>query len=60
MKKDERPTSNAQHRILNKVFCQFINWRSEAISSFDVQFISVFKSFGAQGAGDLPGDELWK
>ena len=33
----ERPTSNVQHRILNKVFCQFINWRSEAISLFDVQ-----------------------
>ena len=28
---------NVQRRILNKVFCQFINWRSEAISSFDVQ-----------------------
>jgi hypothetical protein len=27
---------NIEHRILNKVFCQFINWRSEAISSFDV------------------------
>ena len=29
--------SNVQRRILNKVFCQFINWRSKAISSFDVQ-----------------------
>ena len=35
--KDERRTSNAQRRILNKVFCQFINWQSEAISSFDVR-----------------------
>ena len=34
--KDERRTSNVQHRILNKVFCQFINRQSEAISSFDV------------------------
>ena len=33
----ERLTSNVQRRILNKVFYQFINWRSEAISSFDVQ-----------------------
>ena len=35
--KDEHRTSNVQHRILNKVFCQFINRQSEAISSFDVQ-----------------------
>ena len=28
---------NIQHRILNKVFYQFINRQSEAISSFDVQ-----------------------
>jgi len=28
---------NVQHRILNKVFYQFINWRSEAISLFDVR-----------------------
>ena len=34
--KDERPTSNIEHRILNKVFCQFINRRSGAISLFDV------------------------
>ncbi|MCD4820420.1 MAG: hypothetical protein K8S23_17205, partial [Candidatus Cloacimonetes bacterium] len=37
LKDYEHPTSNVQRRILNKVFCQFINWRSEAISSFDVQ-----------------------
>ena len=35
--KNEHRTSNDQRRILNKVFCQFINWRSEAVSSFDVQ-----------------------
>jgi hypothetical protein len=36
----EHRTANAQRRILNKVFrlfLQFINRRSEAISSFDVQ-----------------------
>jgi hypothetical protein len=33
----ERLTSKVQRRILNKVFYQFINWRSEAVSSFDVQ-----------------------
>ena len=37
LKSYERRTSNVQHRILNEVFCQFINRRSEAISSFDVQ-----------------------
>jgi len=34
---NERPTSNVQRRILNKVFYQFINRQSKAISSFDVQ-----------------------
>ncbi len=29
--KDERPTSNVQHRILNKVFCQFINRQSTSV-----------------------------
>ena len=36
----EHRTSNAQRRILNKVFCLFLeslNRQSEAISSFDVQ-----------------------
>jgi len=28
---------NIQRRILNKVFCQFVDRRSEAISLFDVQ-----------------------
>ena len=28
---------DVQRRMLNKVFCRFIKWRSEAISSFDVQ-----------------------
>lgn len=37
LKDYEHRTSNVQRRILNKVFCQFINWRSEAISSFDVR-----------------------
>jgi len=37
LKDYEHRTSNVQRRILNKVFYQFINWRSEAISSFDVQ-----------------------
>ena len=27
--KDEHRTSNVQHRILNKEFCQFINWQSD-------------------------------
>ena len=29
----ERRTSNVQRRILNKVFCQFINWRSDPPAS---------------------------
>jgi hypothetical protein len=35
--KNEHRTSNVQRRILNKVFCQFINWRSGATSLFDVR-----------------------
>ena len=31
--KDEHRTSNIEHRILNKVFCQFINWRSDPPAS---------------------------
>jgi len=34
---------NVQRRILNKVFCRFINRWSEAISLFDVQR-SMFKN----------------
>ena len=40
--KDERRTSNIQRRTSNKEFCQFINWRSEAISSFIIHH-SMFK-----------------
>jgi len=29
----EHRTSNVQHRILNKVFCHFINWRSDPPAS---------------------------
>ena len=36
-KRDERRTSNVQHRMMNKEFCQFINWWSGATSLFDVQ-----------------------
>ena len=36
-RRDEHRTSNVQHRMLNKVFCQFINWRSGATSLFDVR-----------------------
>ncbi|MBU4186541.1 MAG: hypothetical protein KKC23_10150, partial [Proteobacteria bacterium] len=29
----EHRTSNVEHRIFNKVFCQFINWRSDPPAS---------------------------
>ena len=31
LKNYEHRTSNVQHRILNKEFCQFINWRSTSV-----------------------------
>ncbi len=48
--KNERPTSNVQHRTLNKVFCQFINWQS--CSDFIIR-CSTFppESFGGFNVG---------